>query len=80
MSHVAHKRTITSNSIIEKYKILKEVDKDSSFPSVAVISKQTLSNWIKKKKQIYESVDSNSSTNTRHRPTKTWTIHATPGS
>ena len=63
MSHVAHKK-ITSKSIIEKYKILKEVDKGSSCASVAAkysTPKQTLSNWIKKKKQIYESVDSNSS-------------------
>ena len=35
MSHVAHKIKIASKSIIEKYKILKEVDKDSSCDSVA---------------------------------------------
>ena len=35
MSHVVHKIKIASKSIIEKYKILKEVDKDSSCDSVA---------------------------------------------
>ena len=70
MSHVAHKRKITSKSIIEKYKIPIKVYEGSSCASVAAkysIPKQTLSNWIKKKKQIYESVDSSSSAKKRHR-------------
>ena len=54
MSYVpAHKRKIPSKSIIEKYKILKEVDKGSSSASEVtkyIIPKQTLSNWIKKRK------------------------------
>ena len=65
MSQLGHKRKLTSKSITEKYKILKEVDKGNSCAFVAKkhnIPKQTLSNWLKKKKQIYESVDSNSST------------------
>ena len=42
--------------------ILKEVDKRNSCASVIVkysILKQTFSNWLKNKKQIYEAVDSN---------------------
>ena len=62
MSQLVHKRKLASKSITEKYKILKEVDKGNSCAFVAKkrsIPKQTLSNWLKKKKQIYESVDSN---------------------
>ena len=67
---VVHKRKLTSKSITKKYKIFKEVDKDSSCVLVAKknnIPKQTLSNWLKKKKQIHESVDANSSTMTKQR-------------
>ena len=70
MSQLGHKRKLASKSITEKYKILKEVDKGNSCAFVAKkhnIPKQTLSNWLKKKKQIYESVDSNSSTMKRQR-------------
>ena len=65
MSQLGHKRKLASKSITEKYKILKEVDKGNSCAFVAKkhnIPKQTLSNWLRKKKQIYESLDSNSST------------------
>ena len=65
MLQLGHKRKLASKSITEKYKILKEVDKGNSCAFVAKkhsIPKQTLSNWLKKKKQIYESVVSNSST------------------
>ena len=70
MSQLGHKRKLASKSITEKYKILKEVDKGNSCAFVAKkhnIPKQTLSNWLKKKKQIYESVDSNLSTMKRQR-------------
>ena len=70
MSQLWHKRKLDSKSITEKYKILKEVDKGNScafVPKKHNIPKQTLSNWLKKKKQIYESVDSNSSTMKRQR-------------
>ena len=70
MLQVAHKRKLTSKSITEKYKILKEVDKSSSCASVGekhYITKQKLSNWLKKKKQVYESVDSNLLTMKRQR-------------
>ena len=70
MLQVVHERKLTSKTITEKCKILREVDKDISCASVAKkhnIPKQTLSNWLKKKKQIYESVDSNSSTMKRQR-------------
>ena len=65
MLQLGHKRKLASKPITEKYKILKEVDKGNSCAFVTRkhnIPKQTLSNWLKKKKQIYESVDSNSST------------------
>ena len=65
MSQLGHKRKLASKSITEKYKILKEVDKGNSCAFVAKkhnILKQTLSNGLKKKKQIYESADSNLST------------------
>ena len=65
MLQLGHKRKLASKSITEKYKILKEVDKGNSCAFVAKkhnIPKQTLSNWLRKKKQIYESLDSNSST------------------
>ena len=70
MLYVVHKQKSTSKLITEKYKIFKEVDKVNSCASVAKkqnISKQTLSNWLKKKNQIYESVDSNPSTMKRQR-------------
>jgi len=70
MSQLGQKRKLTTKSITEKYIILKEVDKGNSCASVAMkhnIPKQTLSNWLKKKKQIYESVDSNSTRKKRQR-------------
>ena len=70
MSQLGHKRKLASKSITEKYKILKEVDKGNSCAFVAKkhnIPKQTLSNWLKKKKQIYESIGSNSSAMKRQR-------------
>ena len=71
MLQVVHKRTLTSKSITEKYKILKEVYKGDSCVSVAKkhnIPKQTLQTGLKRKKnQIYELVDSNSSTMKRQR-------------
>ena len=70
MSQLGHKRKLASKSITEKYKILKEVGKGNSCAFVAKkrnIPKQTLSNWLKKKSHIHESVDSNSSTMKRQR-------------
>ena len=67
---LGQKRKLASKTITEKYKILKEIDKGNSCAFVAknyYIPKQTLSNWLKKKKQIYESVDSNSTTKKRQR-------------
>lgn len=70
MSQLGQKRKLTSTTIVDKYKILKEIDKGNSLSSTAVkygIPKQTVSNWIKKKKKIYEAIDSNLSTKKRHR-------------
>ena len=56
--------------VTENYEIFKEVGKDNSCALVAKknnIPIQTLSNWLKKEKQIYESVASNSSTMKRQR-------------
>jgi len=86
MSQLGQKRKLTMKSITEKYIILTEVDKGNSCASVAKkhnIPKQTLSNWLKKKKQIYESVDSNSTREKRQRfrgsPYETLTKLATNG-
>ena len=70
MLQVVHKQKLTLNSIAEKYKLIKEVNIGNSCASVAKthnIPKQTLSNWLKKKKQVYESIDSKSSTMKRQR-------------
>ena len=70
MSQLAQKRKLNSTPITKKYVILKEIDKGKSLTSVAHkhgMSKQTVSNWVKQKKKIYEAVDSNSSTKKRHR-------------
>ena len=70
MSQIGNKRKLATKSIIKKYKILKEVDGGNSSASIARkynIAKQTLSNWQKNKKLIYEAVDSNSSTAKRQR-------------
>ena len=59
---LGQKRKLASKTITEKYKILKEIDKGNSCAFVAKkhnVPKQTLSNWLKKKKQIYESVNKN---------------------
>jgi len=65
MSQLAQKRKLNSTPITKKYVLLKEIDKGKSLTSVALkhgMSKQTVSNWVKQKKKIYEAVDSNSST------------------
>ena len=61
---VVHKGKLISKSKTEKCKILKELVNGNSCISVAKncnTAKQILSNWLKKKKQIYESNDFNSS-------------------
>ena len=61
---VVHKGKLISKSKTEKCKILKELVNGNSCISVAKncnTPKQMLSNWLKKKKQIYESNDFNSS-------------------
>ena len=68
MSQLAQKRKLNSTPITKKYVILKEIDKGKSLTSVALkngMSKQTVSNWVKQKKKIYEAVDS--SPKKRHR-------------
>ena len=70
MLQVVYKQKLTLKSIAEKYKIIKEVNIGNSCASVAKthnIPKQTLLNWLKKKKQVYESIDSKSSTMKRQR-------------
>ena len=61
MSKVS-KRKLSSRTLTEKYKILKELDKGE--PSVSIskkygIPKQTLSGWSKEKNQIYSEVEKN---------------------
>ena len=63
MPQLGQKRKLKSTPITKKYVILKEIDKGKSLTSVALkhgMSKQTVSNWVKQKKKIYEAVDSNS--------------------
>ena len=73
MSQLGHKRKLVSKSITEKYlkKLIKYLKKLIKATRVFRnqknnILKQTLSNWLKKKKQN-ESVDSNSSSMKRRR-------------
>ena len=59
MSKVA-KRKLSSRTLTEKYKILKELDKGE--PSVSIskkygIPKQTMSGWSKEKKKKYSEVE-----------------------
>ena len=64
-SQLGQKRKLTVTSIVDKYKILKEIYKGNSLSSTAVkygTPKQTVSNWIKKKKEIYVAIDFNLST------------------
>ena len=61
MSEVA-KRKLSSRTLTEKYKILKELDKGE--PSVSIskkygVPKQTLSGWSKEKNKIYSEVEKN---------------------
>ena len=61
MSKVA-KRKLSSRTLTEKYKILKELDKGE--PSVSIskkygIPKQKLSGWSKEKNKIYSEVEKN---------------------
>ena len=54
-------RKLVSKTIVEKYKILKEIDDGSSCVSVRRkydVPKQTLSNWRRNRKQIYDAVES----------------------
>ena len=61
MSKVA-KRKLSSRTLTEKYKIVKELDKRE--PSVSIskkygIPKQTMSGWSKEKNKIYSEVEKN---------------------
>ena len=61
-------RKLKIKTIHEKYKILKEIDRESACASVAKncnISKQILSHWVKDKQKIYATVESNFSTKKR---------------
>lgn len=54
-------RKLTSKTIAEKYKILKEIDEGSSCVAVRRkydIPKQTLSNWRRNRQQIYDTFES----------------------
>ena len=63
MSKVAGcKRKLKARTITEKYKILKEFEKEGSSTSISKkydIRKQTLSGWLKEKTKIYSEVEKN---------------------
>ena len=64
------KRKLKTRIDHKKYKILKEIDRESSCASAAKnykIPKQSLSHWLKDKQKIYATVESNSSTTKRQR-------------
>lgn len=65
MAELEGKKRRGSKSILEKYKILKEVEQGTSCSAIARkygIAKQTLSNWIKDKYKIFATVDANNTT------------------
>ena len=67
---VGGKRKSNCKSIVEKYKILKEVEQGTSCGAVIRkygIAKQTLSNWIKEKSKIFAAVEANNSSAKRQR-------------
>ena len=56
------KRGLQSETLAENYKALKEIDEGKSCISVAKkygVAKNIISHWLQKKKQIYESVEEN---------------------
>ena len=63
---VSDKRKLNCKSIVEKYKILKEVEQGTSC-SAAVrkygLTKQSLFNWIKDKSKIFAAVKANNLVN-----------------
>ena len=59
-SLTGEKRKIQSRTNVEKYKILKEIEKGESCAAVSCkhsIPKQTLSGWMKEKSKIYDAVE-----------------------
>ena len=69
-SLTGEKRKIQSRTIVEKYKILKEIEKGESCAAVSCkhsIPKQTLSGWMKEKSKIYDAVEKNATSTRRQR-------------
>ena len=61
---VCRKRKLNTKTVLEKYKMLKEIEKGATAAAVARkydIAKQTLSNWTKDKSKIYATVGANNS-------------------
>ena len=64
------KLKIQSRTIVEKYKILKEIEKGKSCAAVSrkhSIPKQTLSGWMKEKSKIYDAVEKNATSTKKQR-------------
>ena len=70
MATIATKRILSTKSITERYDALKKVEEGSSKSQVAVkygIPKNTLSTWIKNKKNIFESMKTQGNKSKRRR-------------
>ena len=69
-SLTSEKRKIQSRTIVEKYKILKEIKKGESCAAVSrkhSIPKQTFSGWMKEKSNIYDAVEKNATSTKKQR-------------
>ena len=64
------KRRLSSTSLIDKYKALKEIEEGQScIPASRKygVTKNTISHWIKQKQKIFEAVEENDASKKRKR-------------
>ena len=58
----AYKRRLSTTSLVDKYKALKEIEGGQSCISTSRkygVAKNTVSHWIKQKQQIFKAVEEN---------------------
>ena len=64
------KRRLTCVTLVNKYKVLKEIDAGQTCISTAKkygVAKNTVSHWVKKKNEIFEAVEGNNASKKRKR-------------
>ena len=64
------KRRLSSTSLIDKYKALKEIEEGQSCIATSIkygVAKNTISHWIKQKQKIFEAVEENNVSKKRKR-------------